>query len=260
MASEEVIQEEQKEVKCKCAKGAPAWMVTYSDLVTLLLTFFVLLISMASLDPVKFTEASSSIKDAFGIHSSPLSVEFAIPILPSPPIADFSPIHQTPTKKIYEKIKTQIDSLRLNDEVGVLQNEDGSIILRINDSILFGQGQTRIPSKSYSTLRTLADIIRPLPMNLRIEGHTDDTPVSDNSFGNWDLSVARAVSVLRYFSRSDLLALDRMAATGYGKKRPIVQNIDEATRALNRRVDFVLSLNESSIVKNNSSQNRSVPL
>ena len=206
------------------------------------------------------TDQLVEIKDAFGIHSSPLSIEFAIPILPSPPIADFSPIHQQPTKKVYEKIKTQIDSLRLNDEVGVLQNEDGSIILRINDSILFKQGQTRVPSKSYSILRTLADIIRPLPMNLRIEGHTDDTSITGNSFGNWDLSVARAVSVLRFFSKSDLLALDRMAATGYGKQRPVVQNIDEATRALNRRVDFVLTLNESSLVKNEIQQNSNVPL
>ncbi len=90
--AEEEVQEEQKCPECECPAGAPAWMTTYSDLVTLLLTFFVLLLSMANMDPVRFTEASSSLKDAFGMHNEPAHVEFAIPVLPSPPITPYSPI------------------------------------------------------------------------------------------------------------------------------------------------------------------------
>lgn len=242
MAEENPQEPVKKEKKEEGPAGAPAWMVTYSDLVTLLLTFFVLLLSMASMDPVRFTEASSSLKDAFGMHNEPAHVEFAIPVLPSPPITQFSPVQMQTTEKVYEKIKSQIDSLRLKDSVGVIKKDADSIILRLRDSVLFGPGETNISPRAYPILRDIADIVRPLPMDMRIEGHTDDIPVKSSQFANWDLSVARSVSVLRYYSQSDLLPLDRMASVGYGKDRPIVSNQDEESRARNRRVDFILKL------------------
>ena len=259
--AEEDIQEEQKKEACPdCPAGAPAWMTTYSDLVTLLLTFFVLLLSMANMDPVRFTEASSSLKDAFGMHNEPAHVEFAIPVLPSPPITPYSPIQQQTTQKVYDKIKSQIDSRRLDNNVGVIKNDDESIILRINDSVLFERGEARISPKSYSILRTVADIIRPLPMDLRIEGHTDDMPVSDSKYSNWDLSVDRAVAVMRFFTQSDLMPLDRMAAIGYGKNRPLVPNRDELSRSKNRRVDFFLKLQSNKTKSQLASPGTSVPL
>jgi chemotaxis protein MotB len=242
MAEETTQAPPKKERKAFVPAGAPAWMVTYSDLVTLLLTFFVLLLSMADMNPIRFTEASSSLKDAFGIHREPAQVDFAIPVLPSPPITQFSPVQIQSSMKVYEKVKSQIDSLRLNDDVGLIKKDDDSIILRINESVLFDPGQSQIALKSFTILRNIADIIRPLPMDLRIEGHTDDIPMQEEQFGNWDLSVDRSVSVLRYFTHRDLLPLDRMAAVGYGKERPIVANVDKASRAQNRRVDFVLKL------------------
>jgi chemotaxis protein MotB len=217
-------------------------MVTYSDLVTLLLTFFVLLLSMSSLDPVRFNSASKSLKEAFNIHDVPSQTTFVIPVIPSPPISQISPILEKTTEKVHEKIQSQIDALRLNSQVGVLKRDDESIVLRINDSVLFEPGQSKITPRSYPILRNIADIIRPLPMDLRIEGHTDDTLIAGSKFGNWDLSVGRSVSVLRFFTQSDLLALDRMASVGYGSDRPVVPNNDEAANALNRRVDFVLRL------------------
>ncbi len=84
--------------------GVPPWMVTYSDLVTLLLCFFVLLLSMANLDPVRFTRASGSLKEAFGIHALPAQIEFAIPILPSAPRTRFQPVPFELTQKIHERI------------------------------------------------------------------------------------------------------------------------------------------------------------
>ncbi|WP_136807887.1 OmpA/MotB family protein [Desulfosediminicola flagellatus] len=242
MAEDQTSQEETKCKPCKCAVGAPAWMVTYSDLVTLLLTFFVLLLSMASMDPVRFTEASSSLKDAFGMHAEPAHVEFAIPILPSPPITKFTPVQQAMTTKVYERVKSQLDLMQMNNEVDAVKKDSDTIILRVNDSILFKPGQAKVSPNSYPILRNIADIIRPLPMKLRIEGHTDDILISQNPIGNWDLSVSRAVSVMRFFKQGDLLKIDRMAATGYGPDRPLVPNRDDATRARNRRVEFVLRL------------------
>ena len=260
MAEEKQQAPPKKERKIDVPAGAPAWMVTYSDLVTLLLTFFVLLLSMANMDPTRFTAASSSLKDAFGMHQEQARVDFAIPVLPSQPISQFSPIQIQTTEKVYEKIKSQIDSLRLNNNIGVIKKDDDSIILRINDSVLFGPGQSALSPKSLPILRTIADIVRPLPMDLRIEGHTDDIPLQNSQLSNWDLSVDRSVSVLRFFTHSDLLPLDRMAAVGYGKDRPIVVNKDEASRAQNRRVDFVLKLQSNRSPANNPISKGTLPL
>jgi chemotaxis protein MotB len=188
------------------------------------------------------------------------SVQFAIPILPSTPKTQFSPIQMQTTEKIYEKVKSQIDSLRLKNNVGVIKKDDDSIILRINDSVLFSPGQAVISKSSYPILRDIAGIILPLPMDLRIEGHTDDVPVQGSQYGNWDLSVNRSVSVLGYFTHSELLPLDRMAAVGYGAERPIVANKNEASRAHNRRVDFVLKLQSNRSQINLPISNSTMPL
>ncbi len=260
MAYGQTPAEELKEKRRKCRPNTPLWMITYADMVTLLLTFFILLLSMASMDPVKFTKASSSIRDALGLHSDPVHIDFTIPVLPSPPITRFSPVQQQTTRKIYEEVRSQIDSLRLSDDIGLLNKNGESIILRVNDSVLFKPGKATISPSSNSMLRTIAEIINPLPMNLRIEGHTDDTSVSPGNFNNWDLSVARSVSVLRFFAQGNLLPLDRMASVGYGKKRPAVPNKDEASRALNRRVDFVLQLNTTGSRQDMAPRSPVVPL
>ncbi len=252
-------QEPARKKKEECPAGAPAWLITYSDLVTLLLTFFVLLQSMSVINKVNFQTAASSLKSALTGQYTPTQTEFVVPVFPKSPQMQFAPIVEDATKKVYEKIKSQIDSLRLTDNVGVIQQDDESIILRINDSIMFEPGQAKLSAPAYPILRNIADIIRPLPMDLRIEGHTDDTPIQSSQFGNWDLSVARSVAVLRFFTQSDLLPLDRMSAVGYGKDRPVVPNQDEATRAKNRRVDFTLKLSGYTAGTRPGTKNTGVP-
>ncbi len=242
--------ENTEEVKCpkcpKCVAGSPAWMTTFADLVTLLLTFFVLLLSMANMEEVKFAEASASIRSAFGAHSLPAPSKFSIPVIPSPPISKFSPIQNEMASKIYKQIQSQLKSDKIPDDVELIKRGNDTIILRISDSILFKKGTATVSPTAYPTLRSLADIIRPLPMGLRIEGHTDNTPISDRKISNWNLSVERAVSVMRFLKKSDLMPLDRMAAIGYGPDRPLVPNTTEENKAKNRRVDFVLSTNSKS--------------
>lgn len=258
MSEENNTNEEPKKKEKKAAGGAPAWMVTYSDLVTLLLTFFVLLLSMASLDPIKFTEASSSLKDAFGIHSRPAQVEFAIPVLPSPPITKFTPIQQEMTTKLYRKIKTQIDTKDLSQDIDVVKKDNETIVLRIKEAILFEPDETKISPKSYPLLRHIADIIRPLPLRLRIEGHTDSQQ-SSLELEKWDTSVARSVSVLRFFKKGDLLPLDRMGAAGYGASRPLASNATDKGRAENRRVEFVLRAASASGLGKSSQKKSNIP-
>ncbi len=240
--AEELQQEEGKKKKEECPAGAPMWMTTFSDLVTLLLTFFVLLLSMSHMDEVKFNAAAQSMQDAFGRFVSPSKIKFTLPVLPATPPTPFIPIHQQNTQKLYNKIQARIQALRLSKDVHLIKKDETSVILRIEDSVLFRPGSAHLEPESYPMLRSVADIIRPLPMDLRIEGHTDNTPVAQNRYGNWNLSVARAVSVLRYYKQSKMLSLDRMSAVGYGADRPTIPNTSEEAKAKNRRVDFILTV------------------
>ncbi len=257
--SEEQKQPDSPKKKKEAPRGAPMWMVTYSDLVTLLLTFFVLLLSMASLDPVRFTEASSSLRDAFGMHARPAQVEFAIPVLPSPPITKFSPIQNEMTVKLFRRIKNQISTNKLSQDIDVVEKEGDTLILRIKDTILFEPGETKISPESYPLLRYIADIIKPMPLLLRIEGHTDAVSETQVEMSRWDISMARSVSVMRFYTRGEFLPLDRMAAAGYGASQPLTSNETVEGRAQNRRVDFVLRSNATMDVNAPENSKNEIP-
>jgi len=237
-----------------CPAGAPMWMTTFSDLVTLLLTFFVLLLSMASMDPVKFIQAKTSIEDAFGWRTTAAPKQYSIPVIPSPPVAKFHPIPQETVSKLYKRIKTDIELTKVSDQVELIKKDNDTIVLRINDTVLFDPGKTFLNPSSYPLLRKVADIIRPLPMLMRIEGHTDNSVGKGTTLSNWDISVERAVSVLRFYNRGKLFSMDRMSAVGYGKDRPAVPNTSSENKAKNRRVDFVLRSNKNPSQTKNQGQ------
>lgn len=254
--------DEDQEQKCpECEAGAPAWMVTFADMVTLLLTFFVLLVSMASMDRVKFAAASASIKNAFGTGAGSASqAEFKVQTIPSVPSTQFAPIQSDSVAQIQKRIETEIKGLKIQNAVELIQKDDDTIILRLDESVLFKPDQSKVSPEAYPLLRQIADIIRPIPMRLRIEGHTDDTMVPKGESDNWDLSIDRSVSVLRFFTKSKLLPLDRMSAVGYGYERPLVPNTSEQNRAKNRRVDFVLRANTRLGLGNNGTKAGEIPL
>lgn len=209
------------------------WMVTFSDMVTLLLTFFVLLLSMASMDRIKFQAASQSLSAAFGqgVLSSTQSAEMA-----KPSVITYTPVHDDFTSRVYRRLKTKINELKLDKKVKLVKDR-GAVVLRIDESVLFASGQSALNPEAQPVLRKVAELVRPLPLNLKVEGHTDDR---GNELANWDLSVARSVSVLRYLASNQLMPLNRLAAAGYGSQKPLFPNNSERERALNRRVEFVL--------------------
>lgn len=225
--------------KKKGPAGAPLWMVTYSDMVTLLLTFFVLLLSMAQLDKMKFKEVVGSLKGAFGVLSSSTQTS-----VDRPRIVEFLPIEDDYTSRLYKRLIVQLQRLKLDRDITLVKDR-GAVVLRVNDAVLFEPGGTSVRPEAYSVLRKVAAMVEPLPFNLRIEGHTDDTPVRGDGMSNWDLSVARAVSVLKFFVQEDLVELERLSAVGYGSQRPLGDNDSDEGRALNRRVEFVLESTSS---------------
>ncbi len=208
------------------------WMVTFSDMVTLLLTFFVLLMSMASMDKIKFRQASGSLAGAFGVLSSNSSQTIS-----PPSVVTFAPIQDDAPTRVYRRLRSKIVELKLDEKITLVKDR-GAVILRINDSVLFLSGERSVNPAADPVLQKVAELVSPLPFNLKIEGHTDN---QGDEMANWDLSVMRAVSVLRYLAGNQLLPLDRLAATGYGSQKPLFPNDTEAERALNRRVEFVLA-------------------
>lgn len=222
-------------VKQKCKKnGSPAWMITYSDMVTLLLTFFVLLISMSDVNKIKFVKAVGSLRGALGILEA-TDYEDIYPI----ELLQTSTLFDERVQRVYEKIESRVQDLNINEDIQVVKDR-GAVVLRLNNSILFDSGANELKPEAHSVLREVAELIRPLQLNLRIEGHTDDTPVYRANYSNWDLSVSRALSVLKFFTQEQLLSLDRLSAAGYGSQRPIVPNDSPENRAKNRRVDLYL--------------------
>ncbi|MDA3904184.1 MAG: flagellar motor protein MotB [Desulfuromusa sp.] len=220
------------EKKHKCPpKGAPMWIVTFSDMVTLLLTFFVLMLSMANMDVVKFEQASDSLAGAFGVLGSSDKTEVS-----TPKIVSFSPVNDDFTSQVYRRLKTKLRELKLNKKIKLVKDR-GAVVLRIDEAVLFKSGQRYLQPEAEPILQKVAELIRPLPLNLKIEGHTDDL---GDEMNNWDLSVNRAVVVLRFLATNQLVPLNRMAATGYGSQKPLFPNVSERERALNRRVEFVL--------------------
>lgn len=207
------------------------WMVTFSDMVTLLLTFFVLMLSMASMDKVKFEQASDSLAGAFGVLGSADKTEMA-----PPKVTTFSPVNDDFTSQVYRRLRTKLRELKLNKKIKLVKDR-GAVVLRVDEAVLFASNQSRLEPEADPILRKVAEMVRPLPLNLKIEGHTDDR---GDEMANWDLSVDRAIAVLRFMATNQLIPLTRMAATGYGSQKPLFPNASEQERALNRRVEFVL--------------------
>ena len=215
----------------KTADGAPAWMVTYSDLVTLLLTFFVLLLSMANMDPVKFVKVANSMRSAFGIIGKIDTVDIA------PKVINIAPLpEEDMAQRVYKRIQFQLYQLKLNKDITLVLDR-GAVVLRVDSNLLFAPGRSDILPGGLPKLRKIAELVRPLPFHLRAEGHTDSM---GNAEANWDLSMARASTVVKFFAAEKLFPLDRMAAVGYGSQRPIAPNDTPENRALNRRVEFIL--------------------
>ena len=218
----------------KEAPGAPAWMVTFSDMVTLLLTFFVLMLSMASLDKMKFEDAAGSLRDAFGVMDGSNMTDIT-----KPKVVEFIPVNDDFVSRLYQRMFTEFKRLKIDERITLVKDR-GAVVLRVNESLLFAPGQTQLRPEAYPPLADIAKLVQDLPLHLRIEGHADNTPVRARGVSNWDISVARAVSVLKYFVSNQLLPLDRLSAVGYGSQRPVVEGDSEEARAMNRRVDFVL--------------------
>jgi len=233
-------------------EGAPAWMVTFADLVTLLLVFFILLFSISSIEKERFKAVLSSIQIAFN-QNTPAASQIIIqqapppvtdskidPIIPQPETDKDDQPTESDKDELVNDIKSMIHEQRLGQFVYVY-TEGERIIIRIKGTILFPSGDVELFEEAipifddiYSLFNKYADY------NIDIKGYTDDTPISSARFpSNWELSAVRATTVLRFFIDQGINP-GRMSATGYSDLFPIASNDTVQGRAQNRRVEFVL--------------------
>ncbi len=220
--------------KCECPKGAPMWMVTFGDLMSLLLCFFVLLLSFSTTDPAMYKEVSGSLEKAFGVQKQEITLDIpkGIDIVSR----DFNPVFSVDV--ILEKIKSAIKLELIKGEVQVEALND-RVVLRMNDEITFDPGSDQLKEESKPILDKIRSIIETVPGDIVVSGHTDDSPVSGTFESNWHLSAARAASVVVYLLRRHSIDPSRMAAVGYGASQPLVLNDTPEHRARNRRVEII---------------------
>jgi chemotaxis protein MotB len=257
--------------------GIPAWVVTFADLMSLLMCFFVLLLSFSEIDAQKFKQIAGELSKAFGVQREVPVLE--IPQGTSPIFDKFSPgppeptvleqVKQTTTteepeletlkspeaKAIAEAVQEQMDE-RVDRILEVLEpaiaegrisvtQDQTRIIIRIEEKGSFGSASANVTYDFEGLLLDMAPILADMPGNIAIEGHTDDLPINTSQFAsNWNLSAARAAAVANVLLARGQLKADRISVTGMADTQPLVPNTSAANRARNRRVEIILDLSD----------------
>jgi len=233
-----------------------------ADLFSLLLTFFILLLSFSNMDLVKFKALSKSIQEALGVtaqtsvgifnnNSNP--IDFDTVGYNSPANMDLLGSGQennvvvkevNENDRMAQDIAQVVAEMGLEDTVTVKASSRG-VLMQVQGQVFFAAGQATIKDASHPFLDEIARVIDASPYNVAIEGHTDDTPIHTARFpSNWELSTSRAISTLRYLVDKGDIDPRRLSSAGFADTRPLVPNDTVEHQRQNRRVEFVLFKDE----------------
>ncbi|WP_017756144.1 flagellar motor protein MotS [Calidifontibacillus oryziterrae] len=245
--------------KTEKRSGSAAWMTTFSDMTMLILVFFILLFSMSQIDLVKFEAIAESFK------KSTLNFDGYPSVIKNPKPSENPKISKSNQENEEEQEENQdnnnqqggseSDSLQqLMAEVNKFLEENGltevisanreerGVVLVLQEKVLFASGNAELLPAAYPFLDKVGTLLNSVPNPIKVEGHTDNRPISTYRFpSNWELSTARAASVVRYLEANHNLEKTRFYVVGYGETRPIVDNTGPENWAKNRRVEIVIS-------------------
>jgi chemotaxis protein MotB len=225
-------------------KGDPnEWALAYGDMITLLMTFFVLIIAMSS-DATEITRVREYFKGdgdnlisadltASGIFSEKIKTQSRVAFE-----ADDFPAPVNDLDLVREDLVIFMTENELFNVIDLKRTEEGFTI-RISADILFDSGETTLKVENIYMLDKIAEVLSVIPNNVRIDGHTDDRYADDNDAGN-RLSIARASRVCDYVIEEEMLATARFGVAGFGRHRPLRPNSNERNRAKNRRVEIII--------------------
>ncbi|SHI80169.1 chemotaxis protein MotB [Geosporobacter subterraneus DSM 17957] len=226
--------------------GAPEWMTTYGDLVTLLLCFFVLLFAFSSIDAQKFSAIMQSFQGSLGVLQGGKNIE--VDPLPEQETSINQLEEQEDFRKLKEMLEAYLEANNMANEI-MVDLEARGLLLRFKDNVLFDSGKADIKPDAKTTLRFLADLLKQEEFNqkyIRVEGHTDSDPIVhiQRYPTNWELSVSRASNVVRVLIEEAGLKPDRLSASGYSQYHPVAPNDTAENKSKNRRVDIVILRSE----------------
>lgn len=255
------------------------WLVTYSDLITLLMIFFIVMYSMSNVDAAKFRAMADSLSMTLG-GATPSKIELATSpsgpsVMDSGSPQQSSPVsgpESDPPIKIeqnyaegdgngdkdletltIEGIKAKLDQFAAENNIQtklVSSIEERGLVVSIQDTLLFASGSDEITPAARNILKKISTVLAATSNYIKIEGHTDNLPIHTAKFpSNWELSVLRATNVLHILMTEGGINSERLSATGYGEYRPIADNTTEAGRAHNRRVDLVILRSKYELVE-----------
>ncbi len=235
------------------------WLVSYADFVTLLFAFFVVMYSISSVNDAKYVSLSEALDDAFSknnkvkkvidpiqIGSEPTTIKPII--LENPSAEEIIKNRQLSEEILKERRLLQMVSEQFEDvlqpyvenDLVEVKRHDFWIELEMNSQLLFLSGEAELSSKAIPVLKKVSEVVRIIPNVINVEGHTDNVPIDTVEFpSNWDLSSARATSVVREFVKNGI-SEKRLSAVGYGEFHPVADNNTEEGRFKNRRVVLVL--------------------
>jgi len=222
--------------KCECEAGAPAWMTTFSDLMSLLLCFFVLLVSMSKIVEKDFFMAAGSLRGAFGV----MTQDPSIMRLENTPLPSLKNIQRAIVDRAVSNMQDFIESKNLGEDIKLVISDKG-VGLTISSPMLFETGSAELDTSAYRILAGVFDIARGWPNIIRVEGHTDNVRIRSGPYeSNWDLSFARALSVVNFAVQFSKIHPSRLSPVSFGEYDPVASNDTPEGRAKNRRIEVFM--------------------
>ncbi|GAB6273898.1 MAG: flagellar motor protein MotB [Peptococcaceae bacterium] len=228
--------------------GMERWLITYADMITLLLIFFIVMYSLGQLDLEKFRYLAQSLSQAMGgggtvlISGGPSVASGKTGVWSLPSEAEQQELKQL--ANVQEELTGYIKESNLQTKVSVTSEERG-IVLSFQEEVLFVIGSAELTPKAREIIQKIYPVLHNVPNYIRVEGHTCDLPIHNTFYhSNWELSSARAIAVVKELFNKHSFPPQRLAALAYGEYRPRVRNDSETHRQMNRRVDIVILRSE----------------
>lgn len=235
-----------REKKPKKEVKTDAWLATYGDMVTLVLTFFVLMYSFSSVNEQKLKDISIALTDLLGGGTSGQSILDG----GNGVLEEVAPEGGDIEGSTFSKVSEFLENNGLED-IAQIKTDERGVIIELNDKILFESGKSELIPESREVLDKISGLLATLDNTFIIEGHTDNVPINNYRFNdNWDLSSSRANSVIRYFTQVKGLDVNKFNSAAYGEFKPLVDNSTEENRAKNRRVNILIVATEKESKEN----------
>jgi chemotaxis protein MotB len=235
-------------------ENSERWLVTYADMLTVLMALFIVMFALSVVDKAKFEKFAEGLNGDLGNGASlleggpglqqagdtPLDLQSAITALNEKQSRQQAATQEKDDlERARQKILQALVAKRMQDKVRFRLDERGLVVTVVTDDVLFALGSATLRPQGNAVLDAIAPALKGLPNQVTVEGHTDDLPISGRT-SNWELSTERATSVLRYLLDSHSVPAQRLSAAGYADQRPLTPNISAAARSVNRRVEVII--------------------